>query len=416
LERDEFYIALRLIALAQNGYEVSEESIRLNHPLPPLPKFDLKSSNNPTVEFNFNPNSQEDTYTMNEEETKKYFALFNKNKDMSDRISMGKLYNMLATVKVPQDVGQKVLCLIPLSENSSMNFNEFKVLFHIIFKFFTSNTVPTTLPPSLKAILSEKKATGNEMDFGFAMGGPSSNRGSLGFTGSSSGNVTGNLGGIGNLNPGVNTNLIPSTNMNLNTNMNPNLSTNLNPTNVTTNINPNNISTNNPMISNMDINVSKAPQINNNNNLNTNFNITGVNNSQTNQNLSKSDIENSLNDFNLSTIPKKEMNAGEFNNARNNINDKFNNIYTQSIQENQFLQKTLEDDTNLLNELMSDIERINKNIQTMNDKNKTLREQILEIRKRINQEKDNLVKTTMTLNQKTTELIQTSGKRFLTFR
>ena len=43
IERDEFYIALRLIALAQNNMDCSEESIRLNHPIPPLPFFNLKN-------------------------------------------------------------------------------------------------------------------------------------------------------------------------------------------------------------------------------------------------------------------------------------------------------------------------------------------------------------------------------------
>ena len=42
IEKDEFYVALRLVALAQNNLECSAESIKLNHPIPPLPKFDLK--------------------------------------------------------------------------------------------------------------------------------------------------------------------------------------------------------------------------------------------------------------------------------------------------------------------------------------------------------------------------------------
>lgn len=45
LEKDEFYVALRLIALAQNNMEVSEESIRLNHPIPPTPKFNFRNAN-----------------------------------------------------------------------------------------------------------------------------------------------------------------------------------------------------------------------------------------------------------------------------------------------------------------------------------------------------------------------------------
>jgi len=32
------------VALAQNKMEFTEESIRINHPIPPLPKFDLKNN------------------------------------------------------------------------------------------------------------------------------------------------------------------------------------------------------------------------------------------------------------------------------------------------------------------------------------------------------------------------------------
>ena len=42
LERDEFYVALRLIALAQNNMPFNEQAIILNKPIPPLPNFNLK--------------------------------------------------------------------------------------------------------------------------------------------------------------------------------------------------------------------------------------------------------------------------------------------------------------------------------------------------------------------------------------
>lgn len=48
LERDEFYIALRLIALTQNNMPADAKSIIYNEPLPPLPKFDLKNKVEPT--------------------------------------------------------------------------------------------------------------------------------------------------------------------------------------------------------------------------------------------------------------------------------------------------------------------------------------------------------------------------------
>ena len=50
LERDEFYVVLRLIALTQNNLPADEKSIFYNEPIPPLPKFDLKNYDAKPVE------------------------------------------------------------------------------------------------------------------------------------------------------------------------------------------------------------------------------------------------------------------------------------------------------------------------------------------------------------------------------
>jgi len=69
LEKEEFYVALRLIALAQNNMEVSEESIRLNHPLPPPPHFNFKNTI-PT-----NSSSVQQDYSKDTSILSKYFLL-----------------------------------------------------------------------------------------------------------------------------------------------------------------------------------------------------------------------------------------------------------------------------------------------------------------------------------------------------
>ena len=58
--------------------------------------------------------------------------------------------------------------------------------------------------------------------------------------------------------------------------------------------------------------------------------------------------------------------------------------------------------------------RVNKNFQSINDKNRHLREQILVVRKKINIERENLVKSTIALNNKSSELIKNNGKLYLT--
>jgi hypothetical protein len=72
LEKDEFYIALRLVALAQNNFPVNAESIRNNYPLPPLPTFDLKKKN--VIE-------DDSFFELNEQEKIKYKRFFDINKN-----------------------------------------------------------------------------------------------------------------------------------------------------------------------------------------------------------------------------------------------------------------------------------------------------------------------------------------------
>ena len=44
--REEFYVAMRLIALAQNNMPFTAQSIEMNNPIPPLPFFDLNKNQN----------------------------------------------------------------------------------------------------------------------------------------------------------------------------------------------------------------------------------------------------------------------------------------------------------------------------------------------------------------------------------
>lgn len=189
LERDEFYLSLRLIALAQNSMEVSEESIRINHPIPPLPKIDLKSPNINTTSItssvsldhssiNMNLNNNEnnfnstippkDDFTISEEDDNKYVILFNKNKDFSDKISFNKINEMFIAAKIPSETLKKIFDIVQLSEPKYLNLYEFKVVFHLIYRSYIIKDVPTVLPNSLKFVISQgnpNKNRGNEIDF-----------------------------------------------------------------------------------------------------------------------------------------------------------------------------------------------------------------------------------------------------------
>lgn len=184
LERDEFYLALRFIALAQNNMEVSEESIRLNHPIPPLPKIDLKNPNSVSISSSIsldqsissnlsNPtlvNSpiipEKDEFSISEEEDNKYTILFNKNKDLPEKISLSKVNEMFVAAKIPSDTLKKIFEIVQLSEPKIINLSEFKVIFHLIYKSYVLKDVPAILPNSLKYVLSiSYRNSASEIDF-----------------------------------------------------------------------------------------------------------------------------------------------------------------------------------------------------------------------------------------------------------
>lgn len=173
LERDEFYIALRLVALAQNNMECSPESIRLNHPLPPLPKFDLKSeeqmmssmsnitasstnmSTNIQNQINMSANS-ENVFALSNKEIEGYQNVFLMNKDMQNSISIIKAKQIWNGTGVSNDTMNYIIALMQseLKDQDSLTDKEFHVATHLIYKTLNMSSLPQSLPNELKSYLS----------------------------------------------------------------------------------------------------------------------------------------------------------------------------------------------------------------------------------------------------------------------
>lgn len=145
LERDEFYIALRLVALAQNNLPITPECIINNSPLPPLPVFNLKKS--------LNPAELDTVFAMNEKDKEKYKMFFDKNKEYPDKISIGKSCQMWKSANVIDDTLKKIFNIVkPLKENGFLSLQEFQVCTHFVFKSM-NNEIPQTLPGCLSLFL-----------------------------------------------------------------------------------------------------------------------------------------------------------------------------------------------------------------------------------------------------------------------
>ena len=143
LYKDEFYLALRLIALAQNGYDINRESIINNQPIPPLPNF-----NN-----NINQN-QGDPYELNETNKIKFKGYFDKNKDSPGyKITGNKVVYMWRSTNADDATIQQIINLLkPFEERGFFNLREFQVGTKLLSLSKTYG-IPNTLPVSLAKYL-----------------------------------------------------------------------------------------------------------------------------------------------------------------------------------------------------------------------------------------------------------------------
>jgi hypothetical protein len=392
LLKDEFYIALRLVALAQNNMEFSEEIIKLNHPIPPLPKFDLKRNTNSSINMSsdglnpfqsssISPNysnnimiSESDPFYVTEADVQKYTNLFTKNKDMDNKMSINKAYQMWTTGGVSMDIIKRILCIVPLSDKTCLNFNEFKVIFHLIYKSLQYE-IPTVLPNSLKRILSpdvdkiegNKNTLVNSKDLNFGdklgidlnLGKQKEKRESAIETGRNSFITNNNI--LGNIN-----NLMPNQ---------PHINTN----------------------QSVDMESLLMSEFN----LKNNHTNNNMNNAYSAQNLVQIEKTNMKNQGNLQAV--KDLTS--------NVTEKFNNLYNDKINESKFLEQTMEEESNLLKNLRDEVEKIYININQVNQRNISMISKILEIRRQIEIERDSMSKGLNELNQKSEEMYRNQGMR-----
>jgi len=119
-------------------------------------------------------------------------------------------------------------------------------------------------------------------------------------------------------------------------------------------------------------------------------------------------------------IPKNISNTSPNLNKNNNnlinsndvqkIKETISNSLNLQMQNNEFLQTTLDSEKLLLDSLIEDVEKVNRQINLVSEKNKQIKDEILEYRRKINMERDNLVKATSKLYAQTNELINNKGK------
>ncbi|XP_043323132.1 epidermal growth factor receptor substrate 15-like 1 isoform X1 [Cervus canadensis] len=149
LDKQGFYVALRLVACAQSGHEVALSNLSLN--MPP-PKFHDSSS--PLM---VTPPSAEAHWAVRVEEKAKFDGIFESLLPVSGLLSGDKVKPVLMNSKLPLDVLGRVWDLSDIDKDGHLDRDEFAVAMHLVYRALEKEPVPSVLPPSLIPPSKRKK-------------------------------------------------------------------------------------------------------------------------------------------------------------------------------------------------------------------------------------------------------------------
>ncbi|XP_075411980.1 epidermal growth factor receptor substrate 15 isoform X2 [Tenrec ecaudatus] len=141
LNKQEFFVALRLVACAQNGLDVSLSS--LNLAVPP-PRFHDTSS--PLL---ISATSAELPWAVKSEDKAKYDAIFDSLSPVNGFLSGDKVKPVLLNSKLPVDILGRVWELSDIDHDGMLDRDEFAVAMYLVYCALEKEPVPMSLPPAL---------------------------------------------------------------------------------------------------------------------------------------------------------------------------------------------------------------------------------------------------------------------------
>uniref|UniRef100_A0A4W5N599 Epidermal growth factor receptor pathway substrate 15 like 1 n=1 Tax=Hucho hucho TaxID=62062 RepID=A0A4W5N599_9TELE len=151
LDKQGFYVALRLVACAQSGQDVNLSSLNLT--IPP-PKF--KDTSSPSLSTS--SISSEPHWAVRPEEKGKFDGIFESLAPVSGLLSGDKVKPVLTNSKLPLDVLGKVWDLSDIDKDGHLDRDEFAVAMHLVYRALEKEPVPSVLPSSLIPPNKRKKS------------------------------------------------------------------------------------------------------------------------------------------------------------------------------------------------------------------------------------------------------------------
>ncbi|KAL7387131.1 hypothetical protein ABVT39_018765 [Epinephelus coioides] len=153
LDKRGFFIALRLVASAQGGNDISLSNLNQNLA---APKF--RDTNSPLLSVSTTgPDSQ---WAIRPDEKGKFEGIFESLVPVNGLLSGDKVKPVLINSKLPLDALGKIWDLSDVDKDGHLDKDEFTVAMHLVYRAMEKEPVPTTLPTSLIPPSKRKKSAG----------------------------------------------------------------------------------------------------------------------------------------------------------------------------------------------------------------------------------------------------------------
>ncbi|XP_076149923.1 uncharacterized protein eps15l1b isoform X5 [Alosa pseudoharengus] len=155
LDKRGFFVALRLVASAQSGNDVSHNS--LNHTVP-APKF--RDTGSPSL-ISASLLSTDSSWAVRSDERAKFDGIFESLGPVGGLLSGDKVKPVLINSKLPLDVLGRIWDLSDVDKDGHLDKEEFTVAMHLVHRAMEKEPVPATLPLTLIPPSKRKKIAGS---------------------------------------------------------------------------------------------------------------------------------------------------------------------------------------------------------------------------------------------------------------
>ncbi|KAM9844924.1 epidermal growth factor receptor substrate 15-like 1 isoform 2-T2 [Aulostomus maculatus] len=151
LDKRGFFIALRLVASAQCGNDISLNNLNQNLS---APKF--KDTSSPLLSVS--TTSADSHWAIRPDEKGKFEGIFESLSPLKGLLSGDKVKPILINSKLPLDVLGKIWDLADVDKDGYLDKDEFTVAMHLVYRAMEKEPVPTSLPASLIPPSKRKKS------------------------------------------------------------------------------------------------------------------------------------------------------------------------------------------------------------------------------------------------------------------